>query len=71
MARQTGTVLWFNNLRGFGFISSQVGPDVFVHYTALQQNVGYRSLKEGSVVEFDTIVGDTGKIQADQVSLLH
>ncbi len=49
----TGTVKWFNNEKGFGFISQpDGGQDVFVHHTAIQMN-GYRSLEEGQMVEFD------------------
>jgi CspA family cold shock protein len=70
MARRTGTVLWFNNAKGFGFISGQSGPDVFVHYRAIQYD-GYKSLKEGAVVEFDTVIGTDGRVQADWVVLFH
>ena len=69
MAKQTGTVAWFNNVKGFGFLKPAVGQDVFVHYSAIQ-NEGYKSLKEGQLVEFDIITGSTGKAQADQVRLL-
>ena len=49
----TGTVKWFNNEKGFGFISQPDGaPDVFVHHSAIQMN-GYRSLEEGQAVEFE------------------
>ena len=48
----TGTVKWFNNEKGFGFISQADGADVFVHHSAIQMN-GYRSLTEGQAVEFD------------------
>ena len=48
----TGTVKWFNNEKGFGFISQADGADVFVHHTAIQMN-GYRSLEEGQAVEFE------------------
>ena len=48
----TGTVKWFNNEKGFGFISQSDGADVFVHHSAIQMN-GYRSLEEGQAVEFE------------------
>ena len=48
----TGTVKWFNNEKGFGFISQSDGADVFVHHSAIQMN-GYRSLAEGQAVEFE------------------
>ena len=48
----TGTVKWFNNEKGFGFISQSDGADVFVHHSAIDMN-GYRSLAEGQAVEFE------------------
>ncbi|MCL4498646.1 MAG: cold-shock protein [Chloroflexi bacterium] len=47
-----GTVKWFNNQKGYGFISREDGPDVYVHFTAVQSE-GYKTLNEGDVVEFD------------------
>ena len=47
-----GTVKWFNSEKGYGFISREEGPDVFVHYSAIQMN-GYRTLEEGQRVEFE------------------
>lgn len=47
-----GTVKWFNSEKGYGFISREAGPDVFVHYSAIQMD-GYRRLEEGQRVEFD------------------
>ncbi len=55
----TGTVKWFNAEKGFGFISREGGPDVFVHYTAIEGH-GYRSLEEGQRVEFDVTTGPKG-----------
>ncbi|AEU37058.1 cold-shock DNA-binding domain protein [Granulicella mallensis MP5ACTX8] len=65
MAQYKGTVKWFNNAKGFGFLARDSGPDVFVHYSAIQLD-GYKSLKEGDEVEFDVIQGTKGP-QADQV----
>jgi len=49
---EQGTVKWFNDAKGFGFISRQSGDDVFVHFSAIQAG-GFRSLQEGQTVEFD------------------
>jgi CspA family cold shock protein len=65
MAQHRGKVAWFNNAKGYGFVSYEGGPDVFVHNTAIQMN-GYHTLKEGDQVEFDIIQGTKGP-QADQV----
>ena len=65
MAQYAGPVKWFNNAKGFGFLGRDDGPDVFVHYSSIQ-NEGYKSLKEGDLVEFDIIEGAKGP-QADQV----
>ena len=59
MARLKGTVKWFNNAKGFGFIGREDGPDVFVHYSAIQ-NEGYKSLQEGDPVEFEIVEGTKG-----------
>ncbi len=50
--RVRGTVKWFNASKGYGFISHEGGKDVFVHFSAIQQTEGYRSLNEGEQVEF-------------------
>jgi CspA family cold shock protein len=55
----TGTVKWFNDSKGFGFIEQPDGPDVFVHYSAIQGN-GFRSLSEGQSVEFEVKDGPKG-----------
>jgi CspA family cold shock protein len=57
MAR--GTVKWFNNQKGYGFISTEAGKDVFVHHTAIQGS-GYKSLEEGQTVEFEVTTGPKG-----------
>jgi CspA family cold shock protein len=65
MLRTSGTVKWFNNTKGYGFISQQTGADVFVHYSAIREN-GYRTLREGEQVEFDIKMGPRGP-QAENV----
>ena len=66
MAQFTGVVRWFNNAKGYGFLGRDNGPDVFVHFSAIQ-NDGYKSLKEGESVSYDVVEGEKGP-QADQVS---
>ncbi|GGM01958.1 cold shock protein CapB [Pseudomonas asuensis] len=66
--RQTGTVKWFNDEKGFGFITPQSGPDVFVHYRAIQ-SAGFKSLKEGQAVSFLVVQGQKG-LQADEVQVV-
>ncbi|MGH9543286.1 MAG: cold shock domain-containing protein [Terriglobales bacterium] len=66
MARIRGKVKWFNNVKGYGFIGREDGPDVFVHYSALQQE-GYKSLQEGDDVEFEIVEGKKGP-QAENVT---
>lgn len=60
-----GTVKWFSNEKGYGFISQSDGEDVFVHFSAIQSE-GYKSLQEGQAVEFDVTDGPKGK-QASNV----
>jgi CspA family cold shock protein len=64
--RFVGTVKWFNNGKGYGFISREDGPDVFVHFSAIQQSEGYKSLEEGDRVEFSIEQGAKG-LQASNV----
>ena len=66
--RQTGTVKWFNDAKGFGFIPPQSGPDLSVHFRSIQGN-GFKSLKEGQAVSFVAVQGQKG-MQADQVQAL-
>jgi CspA family cold shock protein len=70
VAQYKGVVTWFNNAKGFGFIGREDGPDVFVHYSAIQSD-GYKTLKEGDEVEFDIVEGQKGHLkQADAVTCL-
>jgi CspA family cold shock protein len=66
--RIIGTVKWFNASKGYGFIERQGGPDVFVHYTAIEAE-GYRSLQEGQQVEFSIEQGPKG-LQAAKVTIV-
>jgi len=59
MARIKGTVKWFNNSKGYGFLGREDGPDVFIHFSAIQSE-GYKSLQEGDQVEFEIIEGQKG-----------
>jgi CspA family cold shock protein len=63
--REIGTVKWFNDAKGFGFISRENGPDVFVHFRAIQGN-GFKSLVEGEKVSFKVVNGQKG-LQAEEV----
>ena len=65
--RSTGKVKWFNDAKGFGFITAENGDDVFVHFSAIQGG-GFRSLAEGAAVEFDVTQGPKG-LQAANVTL--
>ncbi len=66
--RQTGTVKWFSDSKGYGFISREGGEDVFVHFTAIRGD-GYRSLEEGQRVEFTIGQGQRG-LQAQDVAVI-
>lgn len=64
--RESGTVKWFNDTKGFGFISRESGDDVFVHFSAIRGE-GYRSLEEGQKVEFVVVSGQKGPQAQDVV----
>ena len=64
--RETGTVKWFDNAKGYGFIQRPQGEDVFVHYRAIRGE-GYRTLQEGQAVNFNIVKGQKG-LQAEDVS---
>ena len=66
--RQTGTVKWFNDAKGFGFITPQSGPDLYEHFRAIQGS-GFKSLQEGQSVSFVAVQGQKG-MQADEVQPL-
>ncbi|MGH9449177.1 MAG: cold-shock protein [Terriglobia bacterium] len=59
MARARGTVKWFNSAKGYGFIGREGGPDVFVHFSAIQTE-GFKNLQEGESVEFEVVEGQKG-----------
>ncbi|MER5757659.1 cold-shock protein [Streptomyces sp. NPDC002082] len=66
--RQTGTVKWFNDEKGFGFITPQSGDDLFVHFKAIKAD-GFKSLKEGQAVSFIVTQGTKGS-QAEEVEVI-
>lgn len=66
--REKGTVKWFNNSKGYGFIAREQGEDLFVHYSSIQAD-GYRSLEEGQQVEFTAAEGKKG-LQAQDVTIV-
>lgn len=66
--RKTGVVKWFNADKGYGFIRQEDGPDVFVHYSAVQGG-GFRTLEEGERVEFEITDGQKGKQASNVVRL--
>ncbi len=66
MERIKGTVKWFNNAKGYGFIGREDGPDVFVHYTAITTE-GFKSLQEGDQIDFEIAEGKKGPQAANVV----
>jgi len=66
MERIKGTVKWFNNSKGYGFLGRDGGPDVFIHYSAIASE-GYRSLDEGDIVEFEIVQGKKGPQAANVI----
>ncbi len=68
MATTTGTVKWFNDAKGYGFIEQENGPDVFVHFSAIQGD-GFKTLSEGQKVEFTITDGKKGPQAENLVSL--
>ena len=64
----TGTVKWFNSEKGYGFVTTEDGADIFVHFTAIQGD-GFKTLDEGQKIEFDVVEGDRGP-QASNVTKL-
>lgn len=64
---EIGTVKWFNNEKGYGFIVRETGEDVFVHYSNIVNQSGYRTLKEGDSVEFEVKEGEKG-LHAENVT---
>ncbi len=64
----TGTVKWFNSEKGCGFVTSEEGLDIFVHFTAITGD-GFKSLEEGQKVEFEVVEGDRGPQAANVVKL--
>jgi len=64
----TGTVKWFNDSKGYGFITGSNGEDVFVHYSAISMD-GFKSLKEGDQVQFDVVDGPKGPQAANVVKV--
>lgn len=66
--RETGTVKWFNDSKGFGFIAREQGEDVFVHFTGIRGE-GFRSLEEGQKVEFTIVEGQKGPQAQDVVAV--
>lgn len=64
-----GTVKWFNATKGFGFLTTEDGQDVFVHFSALEDNGEYRTLDEGQKVEFEIVEGQNGPQASNVVKL--
>ena len=66
--RENGTVMWFNDEKGYGFITPESGADLFVHYRSIE-SAGFKSLSEGQKVTFVAVKGQKG-MQADQVQVV-
>lgn len=66
--RQNGTVKWFNETKGYGFITPESGPDVFVHFRAIEGH-GFKTLAEGQKVSFEVVQGQKG-MQAERVQVI-
>ncbi|MFC1553920.1 cold-shock protein [candidate division KSB1 bacterium] len=64
----TGTVKWFNDSKGYGFVSQEDGTEIFVHYSAISQE-GFKSLNEGDKVEFEVVTTEKG-LQASDVKIV-
>ncbi|MFU5075732.1 cold-shock protein [Pseudomonas aeruginosa] len=69
MSRQNGTVKWFNETKGYGFITPESGPDIFVHFRAIEGN-GFKTLAEGQKVSFEVVQGQKG-MQAERVQVIN
>ena len=69
MSRQNGTVKWFNETKGYGFITPESGPDVFVHFRAIEGN-GFKTLAEGQKVSFEVVQGQKG-MQAERLQVIN
>ena len=67
--KQTGVVKWFNDAKGYGFITQDEGEDIFVHYNAIHGE-GWKSLKDGQKVEFEVVTSEKG-LQAKEVVLVN
>jgi len=68
VTNMTGKVKWFNSEKGYGFVTTDEGNDIFVHYSQIQKD-GFKSLEEGERVEFDVVDGDKGPQAANVVSI--
>lgn len=64
-----GTVKWFNEAKGYGFITQEDGPDIFAHYSAIESQQGFKTLAEGNSVSFDVVAGDKGPKASNIVRL--
>ncbi len=67
--REVGTVKWFNDKKGFGFISREGGDDLFVHFNEIQSEGGFKTLKENSKVEFEVIKTEKGEAASKVTSI--